>query len=146
MAEIHEGGCLCGVVRYRVVSDPMLAGVCHCTRCKRMSGSAFSVPAYFDEKVVQITSGVLKTYECRSNESNRWIKSEFCPNCGTTVTWTAELLPGGRGIAVGTFDDPNWIKPLIHGYTRSALHWMVFPPDAEVFQTTAPQWRTSVKS
>jgi|SRR5215469_9198777 len=94
------------------------------------------MPAYFDEAAVQITSGVLKTYECRSDESNRWIKSKFCLTCGTTVTWTAEVLPGACGIAVGTFDDPNWIKPSVHGWTRSALHWMVFPADIEVFKTT----------
>jgi hypothetical protein len=100
-----------------------------------MTGSAFAIPTYFDEAAVQITSGVLQTYECRSDESNRWLKFEFCPTCGTTVTWTAELLPGGRGIAGGTFDNPNWIKPPVHFWTRSALHWMVFPADVEVFKT-----------
>ena len=135
MAEVHEGGCLCGAVRYRVIGEPTFSGVCHCTLCKRGTGSAFRVAAYFNDAGVEITSGILKTYEYRSDESNRWIKTQFCPSCGTTVTWTAELRPGGRGIAVGTFDDPNWIKPTRHGFTRSALHWMVFPPGVETFET-----------
>ena len=134
--EIHEGGYVCGSVRYRVVGEPNLAAVCHCTRCKRMTGSAFSIPAYFDEAAVQITSGVLKTYECRSDESNRWLKWQFCPTCGTIVTWTGEWAPRARGIAAGTFDDPNWIKPVYHIWTRSALHWMAFPVDAQVIETT----------
>jgi hypothetical protein len=46
MADIHEGGCHCGAVRYRVLSNPMLAGVCHCTSCQRRSGSAFGISAY----------------------------------------------------------------------------------------------------
>jgi hypothetical protein len=92
--------------------------------------------AYFDETSVQITSGVLTTYEYRSDETNRWLKMAFCPTCGTTVTYTAEALPGARAIPVGTFDDPNWIKPQVHGWTRSALHWVVFPVDVEVFETT----------
>jgi hypothetical protein len=136
MAEVHEGGCLCRTVRYRVVGDPKVAGVCHCTFCKRRTGSAFGLSAYFDDASVQVTSGVLRTYEYRSDESSRWLKTEFCPTCGTTVTWTAELIPGGRGIAAGTFDDPNWIKPSAHVWTRSALHWMVFPADVQVFKTT----------
>jgi len=135
MAEIHEGGCLCGTVRYRVIGGPNLTAVCHCTRCKRMTGSAFSMPAYFDEAAVKITSGVLKTYECHSDETTRWLKLEFCPNCGTTVTWTAEGSPRARGIAVGTFDDPNWIKPSAHIWTRSALHWMAFPGEVTAFET-----------
>ena len=136
MAEIHEGGCLCGRVRYRVLGNPNRAGVCHCTSCKRRTGSAFGISAYFDEASVQITSDVLKTYEYRSDESNRWIKTEFCPTCGTTVTWTLEARPGVRGIAAGTFDDPNWIKPELHAWTRSALNWMVFPADVEILETT----------
>jgi hypothetical protein len=100
--------------------------------------------SYFDEAAVQITSGVLKTYEGRSDESNRWFKLGFCPNCGTPVTWTAEALPAARAIAVGTFDDPNWIKPPLHAYTRSALHWMVFPADVQIFKKSALQSATSV--
>jgi hypothetical protein len=101
MADIHEGGCHCGAVRYRVLSTPMLTGVCHCTSCQRRTGSAFGISAYFAERDVEIMRGVLKTYEYRSDESHRWAKTEFCPTCGTTVTWTAEVLPGARGIAGG---------------------------------------------
>ncbi len=136
MADIHEGGCYCSAVRYRVLSTPMFAGVCHCTSCQRLSGSAFMIPAYFAEQDVEITRGVLKTYEFRSDESHRWVKTEFCPTCGTLVTWTAEVAPGGRGIAGGTFDDPNWLKLEKHGWTRSAQHWVVFPADVELFETS----------
>jgi hypothetical protein len=135
MAEMHEGGCLCGAVRYRVTGEPDLAGVCHCTLCKKRYGSVLGVSAYFDESAVQIKSSALKTYEDRSDESNRWLKLEFCPTCGTTVSWTMELFPGARGIAVGTFDNPNWIAPRVHFWTRSAMHWMAFPADVAVFET-----------
>jgi hypothetical protein len=82
MAEMHEGGCLCGAVRYRVTAEPDLAGVCHCTFCKKRTGSAFGVAAYFDESAVQIKGGALKTYEYRSDENNRWLKLEFCRPAG----------------------------------------------------------------
>ena len=135
MGEIHEGGCLCGTIRYRVVGEPNLAGVCHCTRCKRMTGSAFSTYAYFDEGAVQMTSGITKKYKCRSDETNRWVEIEFCPICGTAVTWTAQWSPLTRAIAVGTLDDPDWIKPATHLWTRSALHWMAFPPEVQIVET-----------
>src|SRR5215831_247835 len=98
MAELHGDGCLCGTVRYQVAGQPTLAWACHCTLCKRRTGGAFGIAAYFDEAAVQIISGALKTYEYRSDESNRWIKTEFCSTCGTTVTWTAEGFPDARGI------------------------------------------------
>ena len=85
---------------------------------------------------MEITRGVLKTYEYRAEESQRWVRTEFCPLCGTLVTWTAEAAPGGRGIAGGTFDDPNWLKLEKHGLTRSAQHWVVFPADVELYETS----------
>jgi hypothetical protein len=135
MSEVHEGGCLCGAVRYRVTGNSNVwVGVCHCNFCKRRTGSAFGISAYFDEAAVQI-SGELKAYQYRSDESNRWLRTEFCPTCGTTVTTTIEAFPGARCITGGTFDDPDWIKPSVHAWTRSALHWMVFPPDVELVET-----------
>ena len=134
MADVHEGGCLCGTVRYRVVGNPnpTLTCVCHCTRCQRHTGSAFRLSVYFDETEVKITRGILKPYEYRSEESQRWVKMEFCPTCGTTVTWTAEAAPGVRGIAGGTFDDPSWFELPVHVWTRSAQPWMVYPPGVTI--------------
>lgn len=136
MAETHEGGCHCRAVRYRVVGNPFRAVVCHCTSCQRRTGSALGTSAYFPETDVEITQGALKTYEYRSDETNRWVKTEFCPICGTTVTWTAEARPGARGIAGGTFDDPNWLNFPLHVWTRSAQHWVAFPADVELVETT----------
>jgi hypothetical protein len=82
MAEVHEGGCLCGGARYRVSGFPVSAIVCHCTFCRRGTGSAFRVCSYFDESAVEKLKGELETYEYRSDESNRWIRIEFCPTCG----------------------------------------------------------------
>ena len=35
----YEGGCLCGAVRYRAVSPPIRAVICHCPMCRRHSGA-----------------------------------------------------------------------------------------------------------
>ncbi len=137
MAKIHEGGCLCGSVRYRVTGDPVVAAACHCKYCQRRTGSAFGISVYFEDTSVEFTSGSLKDYKYRSDESNRWVEVEFCDNCGTSVTWTAEIRPGHRGIAGGTFDDPDWFHIDKHAWTRSAHHWMVFPSNVEKIRTTS---------
>jgi hypothetical protein len=136
----REGGCLCGAVRYRTKGEPARSSVCHCTFCQRRSGSAFGVGAYFNEADVEFTQrGVTKTYEHLSDESGRWLRIEFCLNCGGTVTWTAEALPGMRAIAVGSFDDPKWFQPGRFGWMRSAHPWIIPPPGVEVFpQGTLP--------
>lgn len=71
MAEMHEGGSLCGAVRYRAVGDPVI------NFCKRRTGSAFCTYAYFDKPVFEINGGILKSYEYRSDESNLCLRTEF---------------------------------------------------------------------
>ncbi len=135
MADTHEGGRLCGAVRYRVVGHPIETLICHCTYCQRRTGSAFGLAVYCNEQDVEITRGVLTPYEYRSDESQRWLRMEFCPTCGTSVTWTVEALSGARAIAGGTFDDPNWSHIQRHYWTRSAQHWMVYPSGVELAET-----------
>ena len=138
MSDIHEGGCLCGAIRYRTIGEPIAATVCHCTFCQRRTGSAFSSPVLFRMDQVEFSGGTLTTYEHRSDESGRWLRMEFCPRCGTTLTWTAERRPGTRGIAGGTFDDPHWFKVARHIWTRSALHWISIPGEVERFEKGTP--------
>lgn len=132
MPDVHEGGCLCGAVRYRVTNAPKRTNICHCTFCQRRTGSAFGFMAYFKQDDVEIT-GSLKSYEHRSDESKRVLQIEFCPNCGTPVSMTAEIMPGARGIAGGTFDDPSWLKIERHIWTRSAHPWVAVPAGVEKF-------------
>ena len=138
MSAVHEGGCLCGAVRYRVKNQPLRASICHCRNCQRRTGSAFGIGAYFRESDIEL-EGELSTYEYRSDETGRWLKMQFCLSCGNTVTWTAEALAGLRAIAGGSFDDPNWLKIDRHGWTRSKQKWVVYPPGVEVFEKGAIQ-------
>jgi hypothetical protein len=138
MDEIHEGGCLCGAVRYRVHGQPAVGQVCHCRFCQRRLGSAFAVIAYFDEHKVEILQGRLTQHEHRSDESGRWLKMEFCSVCGTTVTHTAELRPGMRAIAAGTFDDPDWFRIERHIWVRSKRPWVSIPPELPTFPQGSP--------
>ena len=133
MSEIHEGGCLCGAVRYRTTGQPVRTTVCHCTFCQRRTGSAFAVIVYFRETDVEITAGAPALFEHRSDESNRWLRIEFCPRCGTAVAHTAEVFPGVRAIAGGTFDDRAWFRIERHAWVRSACPWVVVPEGVEVF-------------
>ena len=134
MSDGHEGGCLCGRVRFRVRGEPARNSACHCTFCQKRTGSAFGLGAYFNDDAVERLSGERRSYEHRSDESGRWLRIEFCTNCGGTVTWTAEALPGMRAFAGGAFDDPQWYRTTRHGWMRSAHRWFKPPEGAEVFE------------
>ena len=138
MKAIHEGGCVCGSVRYRIEGDPVAATVCHCRFCQRRTGSAFSQPVFFKPDQVGFSGGPMKMYVHHSDESHRWLRMQFCARCGTTVSWTAERRPGAIGISGGTLDDPDWVTERKHIWVRSAQKATVIPVDAQCFQMGAP--------
>ena len=127
MSQSHFGGCACGAVRYRVDGAPLFGTVCHCRFCQRRRASAFAVLATFDEDQVTLLQGELAEREYRSDESGRWLRMSFCPACGTTVSHTAEIRPGARTIAAGTFDEPGWFAIQRHIWVRSKLPWVTIP-------------------
>jgi hypothetical protein len=133
-ASVHEGGCMCGAVRLRVTGDPVRTSACHCAWCQRRSGSAFGIGAYFEAGQVELSGAPRGIHEHRSDTSGRWIRTEFCKQCGTTVTWTAEALPGWRAIAGGAFDDPKWFRIERHSWLRSAHAWFKPPEGVEHLQ------------
>jgi hypothetical protein len=138
MNETHEGGCACGAVRYQVVGQPAVCQVCHCRFCQRRTGSAFGTVAYFDERDVRFLQGELQTYEHHSDETGRWLKTQFCPRCGTTVTHTVEIRPGLRAIALGTLDDPEWPTIQRHIWVQSKRSWVSIPADMTALPRGAP--------
>lgn len=136
MSEFHEGGCLCGAARYRLTGHGKWAAICHCTNCQKRTGSAFGISVYADDQQVKFLSGNLKSYRYRSDDGQRWVEMEFCENCGSTLSWTAELFPGLRGLAGGSFDDPSWYDIRIHVWTQSAHDWMTYPEGMRIHQAT----------
>ncbi len=134
----HEGGCLCGAVRYRTTDTPARVLACHCTTCKQRTGSAYGVGVYFPAQQVEFTGATPQTYEFHSDTSGRWIRNEFCAQCGTTVSWTLEMRPGMRAIAGGSYDDPHWYTIQMHIWTRSARADMCYPDHAELHEQALP--------
>ena len=127
MPDTHLGGCACGAVRYQVSGLPVVGTVCHCKFCQKRLASAFAVLASFKQEAVEVLQGELLEVEHCSDESGRWLRMNFCPKCGTTVTHTAEIRPGMRTIAAGTLDDPTWFTIDRHIWVQSKLPWVSIP-------------------
>ena len=92
----------------------------------REGGSAFGVGVYFKQDHFELSRGELKSYQ-------------------RTLTWTLELIPDGRGVAGGSFDDTSWIKVERHGWTRSKQPWVHIPPGVEQFEKSAIQTTATAK-
>ena len=116
-ATIRFGGCRCGAVRYEVRGDPTVVGLCHCTDCRKETGSAFL--AYADWPREQFTvSGDFLTFEGRS----------FCSVCGSRLF---HLGPAHAEICIGSLDGaPTGLAPAREGWTIRREHWQAAVPIA----------------
>jgi len=123
------GGCQCGAIRFETTDTPARVMACHCTTCKLRTGAAYGVGVYFEEDQVIFLHGEPAKFKFNSDESGRWIQTEFCSQCGSAISWTAEMRPGWRAIAGGSYDDPNWFSIVAHIWTQSARDDMCYPQD-----------------
>ncbi|WP_297492323.1 GFA family protein [Acidocella sp.] len=119
---IHEGGCLCGAVRYQVVGAPLAVAICHCVNCQRNTGSAFSVNAIFPKEALT-TQGAPAVYDDKGDTGNI-VRRVFCGKCGTPIeSQSVYSVPGYAVIKAGTFDHPENFAPDSEVYCASALPW-----------------------
>jgi hypothetical protein len=134
MIEIHEGGCLCGNVRYRTKGPPLRTLVCHCTFCQKFTGSSYNVESMFPEDAVEFIGAPTSRYDHVTDDNSRQAHINFCGNCGTTVSLTFDRSPGSRCISRGTFDDPNWVSVTANIWTRSAQSGVALPANIDCFR------------
>lgn len=125
-----DGGCLCGAIRYRASGPASHQSYCHCTICRRASGapvvSWLTVPA----KGFEFTRGQPARYD--SSES---AYREFCPQCGSQLTFRDRNKPDRVDITSASLDQPSLAPPKDHIWTQSQIDW---------FETgdTLPRYKT----
>jgi hypothetical protein len=143
MSMVHQGGCLCGEVRYRTTAEPVRVTICHCTFCQRLTGSAYLVEPIFKREHVVLDGTQPGTYDHRSDTSGKRVTLHFCRKCATTVCLGLERFPDILGICGGTFDDPNWFERgaeiCRHIFTRSAQNGVVLPSGYPLYEEHS--WR-----
>lgn len=137
----HEGGCLCGKIRYCVQDDPLHVTICHCKFCQRATGSAFLIEPIFQDHDFRLLAGQPKAYAQTSVTSGKKLTVNFCADCGTKLFNTLERLPSVVPVYGGTFDDPNWFerspKVARHIFASFAQRGTLLPAHYDVFAQRA---------
>ncbi|KAF5353080.1 hypothetical protein D9758_008745 [Tetrapyrgos nigripes] len=124
MPATHEGSCLCGGIQFTVTGDPFLYILCHCTNCKKASGSAFLANAWFKYEDVEVKdNNLLRTYKDIGTKSGSTLVRQFCSNCGSNVF----IRPDKNNLKKG--DVYIIHAPLVEGYEAWAPNRESFPED-----------------
>ena len=120
-----EGGCTCKLVRYRMVTKPLIVQCCHCRWCQRESGGAFAVNAMIEaNRVVHL--GPEPQLSTLPSESGAGQTIARCPKCYVAL-WSNYEGPLIRYVKVGTLDMPANCPPDIHIFTASKQPSVVLP-------------------
>ena len=110
-----SGGCQCGAVRFTARGELGRASICHCRMCQKAFGSFFG--PFVSAPGLIWTRGAPKYFQ----SSNR-VRRGFCADCGTPLTFE----PDGRtpGVAIGAFDDPSTLRPVIQMAVDARSPWL----------------------
>lgn len=99
MAQEYEGKCLCGAVTYKVKGPFIRFFFCHCSRCRRASGTAHAANIFTRAGNVTFLSGEDKTRRFDAPDAEQYARC-FCTECGSPVPYTSrdgkvQVVPAG---------------------------------------------------
>lgn len=117
--QAHEGGCLCGSVRFVVAGPAKWTAYCHCRSCRRHTGAPVSAFAGFERGQVRFTAQPMALFA-----SSPGVKRGFCAQCGSTLSYQGERWPTELHLHVGAFDDPEAFPPAGHAFPEEKLAWL----------------------
>ena len=118
------GSCLCRAVRYTVDDAFLYAANCHCSNCRRATGSAFKPFAGIEREkltLVQGNDGQLVFGDDTGHDVH-------CAKCGSLLY---SVVREGRfvHVAMGTLVDVPTIRPTEHIFVGSKAPWFTITDD-----------------
>ncbi|MEH6546755.1 MAG: GFA family protein [Sneathiella sp.] len=123
-----DGGCLCGDIRYHCEVEPKTVYYCHCSDCRRISGTAFYTGVGVGKDGFSVTKGTVKQWHKKADSGNGVTRS-FCPTCSASIYLQLEMFPNVIFIAAGSLDDQTTLKPNLELWTTSKVDWAEIPGD-----------------
>ena len=130
------GSCLCGGVRFQVTLPFRRANPCHCSRCRKHSGTFGLTQGRVPREGFRLLEGaeLIGVYRPDGGAAKA-----FCVNCGSSLfggTW-----PEGPEVSVrlGALDGDPGIRPQYRSYVASKAPWDELPRDGLPRYPEAPR-------
>jgi len=131
MSRTLRGSCLCGAVTYTVADEFSYALICHCSQCRRATGSAFKPFGGIERSKLKV-KGKLRIY------GDVMTHDAHCRTCGSLLY---SIVGEGMTahVTYGTLIDAPTLEPTAHIFVGSKAPWYAirdtlpqhpeFPPD-----------------
>ena len=119
---MYDFSCHCKQLTYRFSGQPDCCYTCHCTDCRRASGSAFTSNMIVNHADISLVSG--QASELCYSHNNDQLHVSCCQRCATDLFLFVGSRPATATILTGTFLQQHWFSPVAHIWTRSAVSWL----------------------
>ena len=116
----HAGSCLCGAVRFEVDGDFERFYLCHCSHCRKDTGSAHAANLFSSKARVRWLSGEERISHFRL-PGTRHARS-FCAVCGSALP-SVQMDGALLVVPAGSLDSAVPIAPDAHIFTTSRAGW-----------------------
>ncbi len=134
---IHEGGCLCGAVRFRTRGTLRAVVACHCTQCRKQSGHYWAATNVPDaDLTIEGEEESLTWYSATPG-----IRRGFCKTCGSFLFWKMESQDY-TSIGAGTFDGDTDLVIDQHIYCADKGDYYDIPEGVAAYPGSSPEIAT----
>lgn len=129
------GRCLCGGVRFEIHAELGPLIYCHCSMCRRASGSAFATNASVPAAAFRIVAGreLITEYESSPGQLRG-----FCSRCGSPLYGRLNGDTTFRRVRLGTIDGDPGRRSIAHIWTGSKSTWFQITDTLEQFEEEPP--------
>ena len=117
--------CLCGAVQYAVTDEFLYAVNCHCSNCRRATGSAFKPFAGIERNKLRITKDEDNNLMIFGDEHACDIRCNVCGAFLYSVVRDGAFVH----VAMGTLVDDPTIRPTGHIFVGSKARWFTITDD-----------------
>jgi len=137
------GGCLCGGVRYEVDGSFLRASHCHCSRCRRHTGTSHSTQKRARREDFRLVAGeeLISVYTPEGGA----VKA-FCTVCGSSLF--GGQWPEGDEVTIrlGSVDGDPGIRPQFHTFVGSRAVWDEITDDLPQYEGYKPAANAATES
>ena len=118
------GKCYCGAVEYAVPDEFRYALICHCSNCRRTTGSAFKPFAGIEREKFAVTRGADGLLIYGGDKAH----DAHCGKCGSLL-YSVVREAAWVHVTMGTLVDPPSIRPSGHIFVGSKAPWDTITDD-----------------
>ena len=131
MTNVAYGRCLCGAVKFQISGDFEHFFLCHCSRCRKDTGSAHSANLFSSTAKITWLSGEKSIRNFKLSGSQH--AKSFCAECGSalpSIQMNGDLLV----VPAGSLDTRIDKRPDAHVCFASRAQWNEDLSDIETIE------------